>query len=75
MNYPTYAQVVIIRERIKNQSLCACVMSDRDLQHNYIIELLGVIQFNIFYSLNWVRNVISSDCEWQTLTVDPNDWV
>jgi hypothetical protein len=40
-------------------------MSDRDPQHNYIVELIGVVEFNIPRSLNWLQQNISSDCEWQ----------
>jgi hypothetical protein len=50
-------------------------MSNRDPQHNYIFELLGVVEFKIPRSLNWLQQNISSDCEWQILTVDPNFWV
>jgi hypothetical protein len=50
-------------------------MSIRDPQHNYIIELLGVIEFNNPRSLNWLQQNISSDCEWQILNGDPNFWV
>jgi hypothetical protein len=50
-------------------------MSNRDPQNNYIIELLGVLEFNIPRSLNWLQQNISSECEWQILTVDINFWV
>jgi hypothetical protein len=50
-------------------------MSIRDRQNNYVVELIGVLEFNIPRSLNLVRNVIFSLCEWQTLIIDPNVWV
>jgi hypothetical protein len=64
INNPTQQQIIEIRDRIIIQSIWTRVMSIRDLQNNYVVELIGVIEFNIFCSLNWVGNVISSDCEW-----------
>jgi hypothetical protein len=64
MSNPTEQQVIEIRDRIIIQSLWTPVMSIINPQNNYIVELLGVVEFNIFCSLNWVGNVISSDCEW-----------
>jgi hypothetical protein len=75
MSNPTEKQVIEIRDRIIIQRFWKRVMSIRNPQNNYIIELLGVVDFNIPCSLNWVRNVISSLCEWQTLIIDPNVWV
>jgi hypothetical protein len=50
-------------------------MSIRDPQHNYVIELVGVVEFNTPRSLNWLQQNISSVCEWEILIGDPNYWV
>jgi hypothetical protein len=49
---PTQQQFIRIRHRIITKSLCARVMSNRDPQNNYVVELVGVAEFNTPHSLN-----------------------
>jgi hypothetical protein len=50
-------------------------MTIREDNNNYNFELVGIIEFDFPSSLNWVQNRISANAIWDTLIIDPNQWV
>jgi hypothetical protein len=52
MSNTTQQQVIEIRDRIIIQSFWTRVMSIKNPQNNYVVELVGVAEFNTPHSLN-----------------------
>jgi hypothetical protein len=64
MGYHSAAEVILIRERISANRIWARVVSIRNPHNKYTVELMGVVEFDEPYSLNWLQQNIFPLCDW-----------